>query len=125
MRSSLRVYTPMPRKRVKPRNRKSLGLKSRVSKKPLRDDRHLALVRAHGCLICGKAAHAHHPLEAWPRTMGVLIGDDKTVPLCPTHHDELHLLNNMTFWSAYGIDPVKWALDFYDETLAMRARKAA
>ena len=89
---------------------------------PIRDRAHLVRVARHPCLVCGLFySQAHHPREAYPRTMGVRIGDDTTVPLCVTHHAELHLVNNMSFWKRYGIDPVRWARAFYAETLAQRA----
>lgn len=88
---------------------------------PIRDRAHMARVAEQRCLICQMPhPQAHHIRECFPRTTGVRIGDDKTVPLCVTHHAELHTMNNAKFWARYRIDPVKWAGEFYLETLAMR-----
>lgn len=90
---------------------------------PIRDRQHMARVAACLCLVCGLAyPQCHHPREALPRTMGVRVGDDTCVPLCPTHHAELHMTNNMAFWQRYKIDPLKWARNFYAETLRLREK---
>lgn len=88
---------------------------------PIRDNKHLGRVAGERCLICGLPhPHAHHLREAFPRTMGVRVGDNWTVPLCATHHAELHTVNNMSFWTKYAVAPVRWAAEFYAETLKLR-----
>jgi len=38
--------------------------------------------------------------------MGLKPGDDKTVPLCRKHHDELHRYGNEgLWWAMHGINP--------------------
>lgn len=41
--------------------------------------------------------------------MGLKTGDQWAVPLCPTHHRELHQMGDETLWfSLQGIDPISW-----------------
>lgn len=104
---------------------KRLGV-SAVDKGPIIDKAHRNRVNEHRCIICALPyPHAHHIRECFDRTMGKRIGDDMTVPLCVTHHAELHTLNNITFWQRYGIDPVAWAKAFYAETLRLREKPSA
>lgn len=101
---------PKP-KRPAPLVPKALG-KSAVRKGPVRDKTHLARVHGHPCLICSaREVHAHH-VRIGLRTMGVRKGDDLAVPLCPTHHDELHRGKEEAFWAAYGVDPLAWCARF-------------
>ena len=59
--------------------------------KRLRDRAHLAFVASQPCLICGRCpAQAHHLRFAQPRALGMKVSDEFTVPLCNTHHDQLH-----------------------------------
>lgn len=107
----------LARKARKAERRKVLGTKaagaSRVDKGPWRSEAHKALVRREPCLVCGDFAHhAHHIRECLPRTMGVRVGDEWCVPLCERDHRALHETNNVTFWTALGIDPLKWCRDF-------------
>ena len=93
---------------------KVTGQRIDSGKGPIRDRAHMARVAQQVCLIC-RLPHpqVHHIRECFPRTMGVRVGDDKTVPLCPTHHAELHMTNTDAFWRRYGVDPVQWAERFY------------
>lgn len=90
---------------------KSLG-RSAVDKGPVRSKSHLAIVREQACLVCG--VHAHH-VRIGLRTMGVRQDDTRAVPLCPTHHDELHRGNEDAFWLRYGIAPLAWCERFLRE----------
>lgn len=96
---------------------KRLG-ESAVDKGPLVDRSHRARVAEAPCMVCGLRGltQAHHIRECFPRTMGVRIGDEWCVPLCVTHHAELHAINNETFWKHYHLDPKGWARRFYKET---------
>jgi hypothetical protein len=90
---------------------------------PIRDRKHMARVAAEPCLICSSPyVHVHHIRECYPRTTGVRVGDDKTVPLCTLHHDELHRMNNDGFWKQYKVNPVAWASVFYAQTLNQRRK---
>lgn len=106
-----------PKKRVMPP--RTVG-RSLVSKKPLRDAEHLARVRTLYCHICGGTpCHAHHIRECLPRTMGVRVGDDMVIPLCPPCHTHLHD-NGGTVWD-YPESIVKKAAALYAETLKLRS----
>lgn len=70
----------------------------------------MATVRQGGCCICGSPfADAHHLRTAGdPRGLGIKPGDDKTIPLCRLHHDELHMYGDeKLFLDMHGIDAVK------------------
>jgi len=96
-------------------------LKSQVPKGPQKDRSHMARVANHPCLICKTPfVQVHHLRELRPRTMGVRVGDEYTVPLCVLHHDELHACGGVGFWQRYNIDPEAWAKAFYAETLKAR-----
>ena len=59
--------------------------------KRVRDPAHLAFVASQPCLICGRRpAQAHHLRFAQPRAMAMKVSDEFTVPVCNTHHDQLH-----------------------------------
>ena len=59
--------------------------------KRVRDPEHLAFVASQPCLICGRRpAQAHHLRFAQPRAMAMKVSDEFTVPVCNTHHDQLH-----------------------------------
>lgn len=64
-----------------------------------RDEDHRAFVASHPCLICGRRpADAHHLRFAQPRALGRKVSDEFTVPLCRTHHRELHLRADEPAW---------------------------
>lgn len=60
----------------------------------MKSAKHLEFVRMHPCMVCGieGAIEAHHLLKPWqgPRGLALKAGDQNAVPLCPTHHRELH-----------------------------------
>ena len=57
----------------------------------LRSKAHLVFVAKQPCLICGRRpSHAHHLRFAQPRAMALKVSDEFTVPLCSSHHDEVH-----------------------------------
>jgi Rad52/22 family double-strand break repair protein len=80
--------------------------------KRLRDRAHLAFVASEPCLVCGRRpAQAHHLRFAQSRAMGLKVSDEFTVPLCNTHHDELHRVGDeRAWWARNGIlEPLKYA----------------
>ena len=77
----------------------------------IRNSGHLAFVASKPCLICGRnRAHAHHLKFAQPTALGRKVSDEFTVPLCPTHHRELHRHGDeRAWWAARGIDALRVA----------------
>ena len=72
-----------------------------------RDKRHRQYVAAQACVICGgQPSDAHHLRFAQPRGLGLKVSDEFTVPLCRTHHRDLHRTGNeMGWWAQFGIQP--------------------
>jgi DNA recombination protein Rad52 len=72
-----------------------------------RDPDHLKRVASRPCLVCGRnRAQAHHLTYLQPRAMGRKVSDEFTVPLCSTHHRELHSSGNeKAWWAERSIDP--------------------
>ena len=72
-----------------------------------RDPDHLKRVASRPCLVCGRnRAQAHHLTYLQPRAMGRKVSDEFTVPLCATHHRNLHASGNERgWWQVQGVDP--------------------
>ena len=77
----------------------------------LRDKAHLRFVGAQPCLICARSpADAHHLRFTQPRAMGRKVSDEFTVPLCRTHHRDIHSFGDeVAWWERRAIDPVATA----------------
>ena len=77
----------------------------------LRDKAHLKFVGAQPCLICARSpADAHHLRFTQPRAMGLKVSDEFTVPLCRTHHRDIHSFGDeVAWWERRAIDPVATA----------------
>jgi hypothetical protein len=77
----------------------------------LRDKAHLKFVGAQPCLICARSpADAHHLKFTQPRAMGRKVSDEFTVPLCRTHHRDIHSFGDeIAWWERRAIDPVATA----------------
>lgn len=88
--------------------------------KPVRveNPRYLAFVRSHPCLICSGHADPHHII---PGGMGTKAPDYHTVPLCRTHHNELHNTGAQTFWQRYSRDPWKEVALLLTEWLCLQS----
>lgn len=86
----------------------------------LRDKGHLRFVASHPCLICGRQpADAHHIQFAQPRAMGLKVSDEYTVPLCRTHHRELHQAGNeKAWWEKRNLQPLETAEQLWKESRA-------
>lgn len=62
-------------------------------------------------------AQAHHLTHLKPRAIGRKVSDEFTVPLCSTHHRELHGSGNeKAWWSERGIDPAPFARALWQES---------
>ena len=79
--------------------------------KRLRNRDHLRFVASQPCLVCGRSpSQAHHLRFAQPRAMGRKVSDEFTVPLCGTHHHELHMRGNeQEWWKDKQIEPLSIA----------------
>jgi hypothetical protein len=65
----------------------------------LRDRDHLKFVSAQPCVACGRSpSDAHHLKFAQGRALGRKVSDEFTVPLCRTHHRELHRRGDERIW---------------------------
>ena len=75
--------------------------------KRLRDKAHLKFIASQPCLVCGRQpSDPHHLRFAQPRALGLKVSDEFTVPLCRTHHREMHRYGDeATWWSKYRSDP--------------------
>ena len=60
-----------------------------------RDASHLKFVAEQPCLICSRTpSDPHHLRFAQPQAMAKKVSDEYTVPLCRTHHRQLHQTGN-------------------------------
>ena len=108
----------MIRKKKKKPNPLKPSTRSRVSKGPARDEKHLARVRRARCLWCevpSEIRQAHHVRCISYRTMGVRVSDYLAVPLCDYCHRFLHSGDEETFWKMIGVDPAAWIASFSPE----------
>jgi hypothetical protein len=82
-------------------------------KKPVRrrNKAHLAFVAELPCLVCNRSpCDAHHLKFAQPNTLGRKVSDEFTVPLCRTHHNDLHRHGNeMAWWADLHVSPIETA----------------
>jgi hypothetical protein len=52
-----------------------------------------------------------------PRALGRKVSDEFVVPLCRTHHRELHRSGDeRSWWKSAGIDPVRAAPKLWNKT---------
>lgn len=84
--------------------------------KAFRSEKYKAFVRSYGCLVCGKAAEAHHePL--FNSGMGKKDSDSVCLPLCPECHRLRHSMGCVTFWDRHNIAPEMWIIRLLTEYL--------
>ena len=83
-----------------------------------RDRAHRDFVAAQPCLVCGRQpSDAHHLRFAEPRALGRKVSDEFTVPLCRTHHRELHRASDEgKWWSDLKLDPLAIAARLWNDT---------
>jgi hypothetical protein len=77
----------------------------------VRDRQHLKFVATQPCLICGRTpSDAHHIRFAQLRALGRKVSDEFTVPLCRTHHRQLHGKGNeVAWWKSNHVEPLRHA----------------
>jgi hypothetical protein len=83
-----------------------------------RDAEHLHFVASQPCLICARLpSDAHHLRFAQVRALGRKVSDEFTVPLCRTHHLEVHHTSNERhWWTKLGINPMKVARNLWRQS---------
>ena len=83
-----------------------------------RDKAHLQYVASKPCLVCGRApCDAHHLRFAEPRALGRKVSDEFTVPLCRTHHRQVHDRGDeRAWWEEVRIDPQPIARQLWSDT---------
>jgi hypothetical protein len=84
----------------------------------IRDRDHIRHVMKQPCLLCGRQpSDPHHLRFAQSRALGRKVSDEFTVPLCRTHHREIHRCGNEgSWWRNTGIDPLAAARTLWLET---------
>ena len=84
----------------------------------LRDRDHLKFVSAQPCLVCGREpTDPHHLRFAQPRALSRKVSDEFTVPLCRSHHRELHRCGDEpAWWSRSGVEPLPVAAALWAQT---------
>lgn len=80
-----------------------------------RSKEHLTFVRGQPCLVCQQTpCDAHHVKFAQARSLGRKVSDEFTVPLCRTHHQDLHRHGNeKAWWANVQIAPLPVARDLW------------
>jgi hypothetical protein len=83
-----------------------------------RDKGHLRFVGSQACLICGREpSDPHHLRFTQPRALGRKVSDEYTVPLCRTHHREVHRCGNESdWWAKYNLKPLPVAETLWTQT---------
>jgi hypothetical protein len=86
--------------------------------KRIRDKDHLRFVARQPCLVCGRQpSDAHHLRFAQPRALGMKVSDEFTVPLCRSHHRNLHQTGNeLRWWENFRVEPLPVARKLWEET---------
>ena len=81
-----------------------------------RSKKYLSSVRGRPCLICHQAGEAHHLTFAQPKGRGIKSGDNWVVPLCHSHHMDLHGFGDeKLWWAMQGVEPLQIAIKLYEE----------
>ena len=89
--------------------------------KRYRHKAHLKFVASRPCLLCGREpSDPHHLRFAQARALGRKVSDEFVVPLCRSHHRELHRGGNeKAWWGNVGIDPLPAAAALWARTRAL------
>lgn len=80
-----------------------------------RSKAHLGFVATQPCLVCQRLpCDAHHLKFAEPRAMGRKVSGEFTVPVCRSHHNELHRHGNeAAWWANLQIEPLEIARELW------------
>jgi hypothetical protein len=83
-----------------------------------RDKAHLKHVAKQPCVVCGrKPSDPHHLRFAQPTALGSKVSDEFTVPLCRSHHRELHRASSeLKWWERLAIEPLPIAARLWNKT---------
>jgi len=85
-----------------------------------RNKAHLKFVASQPCLLCGRCpSDPHHLRFAQFPALGRKTSDEFTVPLCRTHHRQIHRFGREAEWwqaNKPDIDPLKIAKELWDQT---------
>jgi hypothetical protein len=83
-----------------------------------RDRAHLKFVASQPCLRCERQpAEPHHLRFVQPRALGRKVSDEYAVPLCRTHHREVHRQGDEgAWWASAGIDALAVANRLWQHT---------
>jgi hypothetical protein len=84
----------------------------------LRDKDHRKFVSRQPCLVCGRTpSDPHHLRFAQPRALGRKVSDEFTVPVCRSHHREIHRHGDeAAWWAKAGIEPLAIALTLWRQS---------
>jgi hypothetical protein len=84
----------------------------------LRNKEHLRFVAGQACLVCGRQpSDPHHLKFAQPRAMGRKVSDEFVVPLCRTHHREVHRAGSeLEWWRGIRLDPLPIAEGLWSQS---------
>jgi ERF superfamily len=93
----------------------------------IRDRDHIRHLMKQPCLVCGRRpSDPHHLRFVQPRALGRKVSDEFTVPLCRTHHREIHRGDEEVWWHKAGIDPLAVARALWLQTHPLpRAEQAS
>jgi len=90
---------------------------------PALNRNHVSFIHKLPCIVCGtrrniEAAHVKMGNPLYGKEAGGTLRPDDTfiLPLCVSHHDEQHAMNEAAFWMALAIDPLCLALALFDST---------
>jgi len=88
-----------------------------IPKEPVRkrSKAHLLFVRGQPCLVCKRSpCDAHHIKFAQSRALGRKVSDEFTVPLCRSHHSDLHRHGNEKgWWANLQVEPLATAQELW------------
>src|SRR6516225_2090572 len=92
----------------------------------IRDREHVRHVMKQPCLVCGRRpSDPHHLRFAQSRALGRKASDEFTVPLCRTHHREVHRCGDEeAWWQNAGIGPLAAARTLWLETHPLAREEA-